>query len=347
MKFQKYSSIENSYRVQTVELIRMYGFDQGHWVLLEKVHGSNFSIWFDGKTMKCAKRSGWLSPTESFYNFQTVLDEVEEKVKTIFSTLHDKTWRISNTKGIKQSPKSITVFGELCGGFYDHPDVPRNPKAIKVQKEVQYHPENKMMAFDVKVDDEFVSVDDANTLLEFTFFDMLPVLFRGSFDECLEFPPVFNSHVAHDFGLPAIEGNVGEGYVIKPVRPLRFDSGERVILKNKNDKFKEKVQKNKGTGVKKIPSLSPEAYEAIENIKMFINENRLRNVLSKIGPIQKDFKKIMSEFSTDIMTDFMKEFGTEFTPIEKKERKIIMKLLGHDASNLIRGNFANILDGNF
>lgn len=51
MKFSRYSSIENSYRLKTVYHI-METCANMNFVVQEKIHGSNFSIYTDGKTVR-------------------------------------------------------------------------------------------------------------------------------------------------------------------------------------------------------------------------------------------------------------------------------------------------------
>ena len=131
------------------------------------------------------------------------------------------------------------------------------------------------------------------------------------------------------------------GVVIKPLTaPKHFRNGERIILKNKNDKWSEKSHAPK---VPKIPfEVTPEILEQRNAIEQFITENRLHNVLSKIGPVAKeDFGKIMKPFVEDIAKDFAKEYdmaeyGKEFG-----------KYCSRRAAEMIRENFIKIVNGEF
>ena len=68
MKFKRYNSIENTYRTKTINTIAEQGKSGGEWVVEEKVHGANFSFWFDGN-LKTAKRSGFVgNDGENFFN---------------------------------------------------------------------------------------------------------------------------------------------------------------------------------------------------------------------------------------------------------------------------------------
>jgi hypothetical protein len=59
-----------------------------------------------------------------------------------------------------------------------------------------------------------------------------------------------------------------------------------------------------------------------------ITENRLRNVLSKIGPIgQKEFGKLIQLFSKDILNDFFKDYLDDYNGLAKKEQKQLTRKL--------------------
>jgi len=78
----------------------------------------------------------------------------------------------------------------------------------------------------------------------------------------------------------------------------------------------------------------------------YISENRLRNVLSKIGQVtQKDFGKILGALAVDVIEDYKKDFNAP--ELEGKEEKLVNKLLNGEAATLIRKNFVNIIDGEF
>jgi Rnl2 family RNA ligase len=86
----------------------------------------------------------------------------------------------------------------------------------------------------------------------------------------------------------------------------------------------------------------------LEIFHSFISENRLRNVISKVGQIaQKDFGKLMGFFSKDIDEEFMKDNKEEFEALDKVKRTKIKRMIMKDASDVIRSNFTDIIDGEF
>ena len=109
------------------------------WIATEKIDGSNFSIYSNGKDTKFAKRTGFLKSDKWFYNYQSISIELSIKSSKIYNILHSKDPNI----------KFIVIYGELCGGFYRHPDVEKVQGAVKIQGRVDYHPDNMWVPFDI------------------------------------------------------------------------------------------------------------------------------------------------------------------------------------------------------
>ena len=147
---------------------------------------------------------------------------------------------------------SMTVFGEVCGGIYPHTDVPFDKTAYKVQKGVYYSPSNQWLAFDVGY---VVAGSEHMYFLPGSLFvsaclnariPIVPILASvESLDEALEYPNDGNTNVYERFDLPEIEHNVMEGVVIRPLMQDIWFGQNRLVLKNKNDKFKEKWRAKK------------------------------------------------------------------------------------------------------
>lgn len=336
MHFSKYSDMENAYRTNTINKFVEHGVTSGVWQVEEKVHGSNFSIWYDGTDIRCARRSAFLGVDETFNNYQYVVAPLIEKVKSIWS----------------EFPQAghITLFGEIFGGNYPHPDVEKIKGRTKIQDGVYYTPDNMFYLFDIEVDDKVIDLTVVERISEqYGFFYAKP-LFRGTFQECMEYPNDQQSKIAEWLGLPAIEGNIREGVVIKPVEPKYLPNGNRVFLKNKNEKWSEKTHKPKLP--KEKIELSELAERILEECSAYFCENRLKNVLSKLGPVtDKDFGKIMKDFQEDAYKDFSKDHEGEseydISLLDKKEAKVVHKRLCSIGSGLIRSNFVNIIDGIF
>jgi len=342
MEFKKFSSIENSYRTKFINKIIEQGKNRGEFVVTEKVHGSNLSVWYDGKEMKFAKRTQFLGIEDSFMGLNTIKTQIEKFTKDLFEYLQDR-----------KNVTEITVFGEIAGGLYESKDELvrelRNVHSKKVQKGVSYHPANIFYIFDVKIDGHYISYSDMmNAIAGFISKTYTPnitwskPLFKGTFDECLYFPNEYESKIYAGFGLPKLENNICEGNVIKSWDRVDYMGDTRVIIKNKNDKFKEKETRTKPKKVKQVILLNPEQDLLLGEILELVNSNRLRNVLSKIGEVSdKDFSKIAGLFVKDVIDDWKKD------NILDDNFNAISKIMGNECRKIVKDNFLNIIDNNF
>ena len=239
--------------------------------------------------------------------------------------------------------ESISVFGELCGGVYPHPDVQRIGRLTLIQKGVFYTPGHEFYGFDIYVftKDEgyYLSVDETNALLEAERFFYARSIFTGSLDDCLKHPNQFQSKIAEWLGLPAIDDNICEGIVIRPVTPYYLRTGSRVLIKSKNEKFAEKKSsKRRNMQLEQQVEYSKELAELLGLLDPFVNENRLANVVSHIGELKipRDLGKLIKEMSYDVVEDFLKEHSEFSNVIDKSELKIFNKELNKMVSALVK-----------
>jgi Rnl2 family RNA ligase len=341
MEFKKYSSIENTYRIKTISDIKDYGLHYGDWCVTEKVHGANFSFWLDNQGVRCAKRTDFLSTGQKFFNWESVLDDYMPNLEALFPA-------VGELYNISDETLEIVLYGELFGGIYPHDEVERHPTAQKVQKGVYYCPDNDFYAFDMKVNGRYVSQPLFEEVMRTLGFNYAKSLKVGSFDECLAYPNQFQTTIPDFYHLPQIEDNVCEGVVIKPLDAKFFENGSRVILKNKNDKFKEKSE-GKHPKHPKLPKpeivLTGEQEKVLSEIRTYITDNRLNNVTSKIGEINdKMFGRVLGEFTKDILVDFGKD-NNIMEEMDKKDKKVITKILSGDVALYLRQRFLNVIDG--
>jgi Rnl2 family RNA ligase len=188
----------------------------------------------------------------------------------------------------------------------------------------------------------FLVVDEMNSFFEAAGFLYAKTLFRGTIDECLQYPNAFPSNISGWLGFPPIEDNICEGIVIRPSEPLYFQNGARVLLKSKNSRFAEKKSIKKRV---KAPSEERLYSEPLQNLfdvsEEYVTENRLNNVVSKIGTVSmpKDTGKLIGLFSKDILEDFLKEHSVQYHSLEKDEQKILNKHINSQATLLIKQIF--------
>jgi len=329
MNFKKYSSIENSYRDKEIKKIRISGFAEKdiEWVVTEKIHGTNFSFISDGNEVKVAKRTSILNENEisKFFDADIMLEKYSQNVKELANYLK----RIYNISYVQ-------VFGEHFGGIFKGET---EKGYTKIQREVEYIPFTDFMVFDILItkDDKqkFLNWDDVKDLCNKFELKTVPELFRGTFDECLEYQNDYLTKIPEIYGLKNFKGNITEGNVIKPVKALFFPSGERVILKNKNNKFKEKgrVKKLKNKSI----NLSDEDKKWVQKITKYFENIRIQNLLSK-GDVKlewEQFAKLSGLFFKDALEDFIKD-NSDFEKLDKETRKIIQKYAQIEAQNFIR-----------
>lgn len=327
MMFKKYNSIENTYRQNFLEKIKGHGLWLKEYVVQEKVHGANLSyITTDGQHFVGAKRRGLIGEEEQFYNYKTILQNLQGKFSAIWEEL----------KLQHPEMEQLTIFGEVIGGSYPHKEVEKTKGAMKVQKGVFYSPDNLFLAFDIMLNSEYyLGVDQANYYFEKHQLLHAKTLFRGSIEDCLAYSNAFDSTIPQELGLPVLSPNTCEGVIIRPVESVHFNGGTRVILKNKNEKWAERKKFDK-----KIQPKEPESTKVgklKEAILTYATDNRLNNVLSKLGEVShKDFGKVMGLFNKDIVEDFTKDYEELFQALTKQEQKMITKSIVKSTAALVR-----------
>ncbi len=324
--FKKYTSIENTYRDEFLDRIKGHGFWGDEFVVQEKVHGANLSYWtINGEDFFSAKRTDLIAKHEKFYNHDLILTEIKPKLKNIWLELKKE------FKDLKQ----FTIFGEIFGGDYPHKEVESDKKSTIVQKGIFYSPKNHFYAFDILINSEiYLDVDTSNEYFEKQNLLHAKTIFRGNINECLDYPNDFNSTLPTEFNLPELVPNVVEGVVIRPIKTRHFNNRVRVILKNKNEKWSENKKYHKSIKLEDKPS--EKVIKLQEAILTYVTENRLNNVLSKIGEVsQKNFGRVLGMFNKDVVEDFLKDYSQITDELEKKELKLITKSFAKTATELI------------
>ena len=122
MVFKKYNSIENSYQDDFLSSIVEQGFGDLEYGVQEKVHGTNLSFISNGQTIIYAKRTELILDNEEFFNSKLVKEKYTDNILELFKYISDKF-----------NAKTITIFGELFGGGYPHPDIEKDVASKLVQ----------------------------------------------------------------------------------------------------------------------------------------------------------------------------------------------------------------------
>lgn len=326
--FVKYNSIENSYRQKFIDKLMMEGYTEGSWAIKEKVHGANASITVylneDGEfEILPGRRSGYIGEGVNFHGIQAVAANLAETLVTMFQEIG--------------CVEKLTVFGEIFGGNYPHPDVKPGERS-QVQKGVFYSPEVEFLAFDLKIEGVYVPTIKADQLFKEYEVPHLPTLFTGTFKECLAKDALFESTIPGMYGLPAIENNKAEGFVMKPYETVPFlPSGTRVILKQKTEAFKEVQKKSKV----KVEEVLPEnVAQLVQSLNEHCTSQRVAAVISKIGTVtMKDFGTVMKQTNQDVLEEFNKNHSEELNVLDKKTRSLITKRVGAFNADIIKAYF--------
>ena len=310
MQFKRFSSLDNTYRTNLIEKVVEEGIPTDDWIVTEKVDGANFSFWCDGEQVKVASRNQFVDGT--FYGCQEVIDELVPKILELCSP--------NNTQ--------IVIYGELYGDG--------------IQKRVRYG-KKSFVAFDVHcaISNTPVDKEFAIDLCERIGIPFAPVLFRGSFEECLAVNNTFKSHLTPE-GYDV--ENIAEGVVIEPVTPTWFRNGSRVYFKNKSEKFSEKKEKAK-VKVSEELSLSEASQSVLHNLTSYVTENRVVSVISKIGKVgTKDFQRILGITVQDAIEEYEKDTEVDVKDVCGDEWKAVLKILNGWSAHIVRSEFVKHID---
>ena len=332
--FSKYKLTEADYRL----------FKKTDWIVTEKIHGANFCIISDGQTVNFAKRKEILSLEDDFFCYQIIAEDLSNKALAVFEAV----------KNIYPHTNQISIYGELFGGEYPHPEVNENPEVNAIQTGVYYSPNIEFMAFDLAYTSDlhernYLDIDRFISVCEEVNIAYIPVLFRGKYEEAIAYKIEFTTTIPQIFNLPPLENeNFAEGIVIKPAKNFFIETKKgklRPASKIKIPQFAEdkrfhQAQKwnyNAYENQKRSPEGSDRdlATEAANLITL----NRLNNLISKVGkPIKKNKKqreRILQLYIDDVIEDLEDNLSITFADLEKSDRETTLALIEQQAEKLI------------
>lgn len=334
--FSGYEKIPDSLKKLALDEHDLAHLEKLQWVVTEKVHGANFSFVYEKGHLKFAKRKEYLSWTDDFFGFQLVVKELENRVLRLFESLSS---RIEAEKYI--------IYGELFGGEYPHPEVAPNKHVQAVQTGVYYAPSIEFCAFDIAVVPVGTAPKfylDYQTALSYfsenNLFHARP-LFVGKSGEAFNFNTRINSSIPGALGLPALEENLIEGVVIKPY-DYSGAAGSRPVIKLKNPEFEEQKKFHEAQKWTYIPEVSTNTLELaflVDELRAYINENRLASAESKVGRL--DFSRpdrvaeIGAEFLADVLADFNENNGNLLEELTTEQKGWVTERIRADVERMI------------
>ncbi|GGV89112.1 hypothetical protein GCM10015535_42050 [Streptomyces gelaticus] len=209
------------------------------WIAAEKVHGAHFAVVCDDTGAHPAKRRELLG--------DEALDDFFG-VSRIWPTLSVAAARFASaTRSAWGEAAVVTIYGELAGGRYPHPDVPGVAGTEPVQTGVWYAPNLDWLPFDASVENDegrwWISDRALRESAAAAGLTCVPVVAYGALNRLQELPCAFPTKVPALFGLPELVDNLAEGYVLKPagewqeVGPAGI--GIRPVVKVKQKAFAE------------------------------------------------------------------------------------------------------------
>jgi len=307
MTFKKWHSIENHYRQKHIDF-----YLEAHpeladetYVILEKLHGSNFQWYFQpGEPVRAGSRNSYLDTTGSFQGAS--ISDLMVDNSALFSIM--RAWA-------EDADFPIRLFGELIG------------KGIG--KGVSYGDKKRILYFAVMVNDLLLPFELLEEALEHHESKIVPVLARvKGLQNALSFDTEIDSVI---LGIP---DNICEGVVIQPYSKVYYDvyGTSPLILKKKNEKFKEKQR------VKKVHVVDSEVERLNAEFTLYVTDNRLQSVFSKHGEI--DTPSQIGEYIklvlADAKEDFLKDFGEDVDVLDKAQQKQVFNL-GSVIANMLKG----------
>lgn len=384
LDFERYESLtlirEN--REQELDIFRAASGDR-RFVVTEKIHGANFEVATDGSDVRYARRQGPLEESESFYGYRYITDVLSKRIIEMFKDMKEMVMEQHkvcdhleaegepcNRPDIPRDFQQLSIRGEFAGGNYPAEGVPE----VKVghgqvgKGTIWYSQDKSFYAFELCIDGEPMDFYTLATMCSSYNIPMAPVLFFGTFQECLEWSkenltnntvvpsmqPMLEANgkpaMDGDFftHLPVIEGNQREGHVIAPVYPATLPNGKVMIFKHKGEKFME----NKGSKTPKVKVavvFTEDQQVIFDAVLPLLTEQRLEAVQSKYPTFEpKDFQRACGLVIQDALDDLVggsrcvtsnDAVVVSWAALNAKERKQVTKQLGYECTNRLRKVF--------
>jgi Rnl2 family RNA ligase len=308
------------------------------WVVTEKIHGANFALIAEGTQVRCAKRKALLAEGEDFFGHTALLPKLIPAAR----------WLNTEVRARHLDTVRVTLYGELFGGAYPHPDVKPVPGVQAVQTGVYYSPGIEFCAFDLAWEDargarHYLDYDVLLTLCEAVGVLAAKPLFIGRYEEALEYPTGFESRVPGWLGLPPLAGNKAEGIVLKPVKDLWVPTAKgqvRPVLKHKIAEFAEDARFHGAT--KWTPQVPTGAWLTLEDLRgmatAFANEARLASAVSKLGPPPSEHstqaEQLVALLVEDILAQLQEDAGDSLRALAPGARAELEAHVRQEAEDL-------------
>nr|BFD93674.1 hypothetical protein KitaXyl93_50340 [Kitasatospora sp. Xyl93] len=205
------------------------------WTAAEKVHGAHFGVVCEGGSVRPAKRRELLDDEglDGFFGVSRIWPALSVAAARFAAAVREP-WGAAAV---------VTVYGELAGGRYPHPDVPAAPGVDPVQTGVWYAPGLRWLPFDATVETPggrwWIADRTLRAAARAAGLTCVPLLGHGPLNTLHDLPARFPSRVPALFGLPGLPDNLAEGYVLKPAGQWHEPGPARPLVKVKQRAFAE------------------------------------------------------------------------------------------------------------
>jgi Rnl2 family RNA ligase len=259
---------------------------EGPYLALEKIHGAQLVLGLDaGGRFHAGKRKAWLDPEEPFFGWQLLRATLEEAVRAL-DVDHDG---------------ELVVFGELFGGSYPHPDVPRLRAFSAVQTGIWYAPDLRFAPFAILLaapdtdGGQFLAPSEMLRLAGAVDLVPPPLVGRGNRGQVLGLPTRSETRVPALLGLPPIKDNTAEGFVVQLDRP---STQETLVA------WKHKIPEMNEADFDGSAAFDPHRIlpreELLGLVPRLVNPARLASARSKVGL---DPTALVEEIELDVRID--------------------------------------------
>ena len=287
-----YRHINNLYKEQDILLFK-------ECYAMEKIHGTSAHIGFK-KVYTNDKdpydiNVNYFSGGEKHDKFVALFDEAELKKKF-------------NELGLEE----VIIYGEAYGG-----------KCQGMSK--VYGKDLKFVAFEVKIDHNWLSVPQANEIVSSLGLDFVSYKRIFTTLETIDKERDTDSVQAIKNGMGL--GHKREGVVLRPLIELKKNNGERIVAKHKNEDHRETKSKRAVTDPTKLKVLE----EANAVAEEWVTLNRLNHIFSKIkNPSMDKMRDIIHSMIDDVKREGEKEI------VWSKE---VQKAIGKKTAQMVKEYF--------
>ncbi|MFD7070803.1 RNA ligase family protein [Streptomyces sp. NPDC059913] len=285
------------------------------WIAVEKVHGAHFAVVCDDAGTRPAKRREPLGDDalDGFFGVSRIWPELSVAAARFASA----------TRAAWGGDAVVTVYGELAGGRYPHPDVPAVAGVEPVQTGVWYAPTPRWLPFDASVETGggrwWLSDRELRRTAADAGLVCVPVVGRGALNGLQELPCAFPTRVPALFGLPELAENLAEGYVLKPAAEWPEagpdGAGARPVVKVKQKAFAEDARFD-GARPYLVPPQGAAGVPAwlLVQASSLLTPARAAAAVSKLGP-RTSVDAVAEEIARDVSEELSEALGGVEEPL--------------------------------